>query len=216
MKALEEYKLIIWDMDGTLYHQPPFRRKMALVLVKGLLLRPRRWQEILILWNYRRLRERWDEKDVGEDLDLRQYEAVGKRCKVTKDRVRETVEYWMQQIPLSYLRDYRNEWAAKEILRLSEKGVRNVIYSDYPAADKAKALEIAVERCFCSGDPQIGCMKPNPRGILYILEELKVAPEEAVMIGDRYEKDGKAALSAGIDHMILGKAGAPASFGSGK
>ena len=122
----------------------------------------------------------------------------------------------MQQIPLSYLRDYRNEWAAKEIPRLSEKGVRNVIYSDYPAADKAKALEIAVEHCFCSGDPQIGCMKPNPRGILYILEELKVSPEEAVMIGDRYEKDGKAALSAGIDHMILGKAGAPASFGSGK
>ena len=37
MKKLDEYKLVIWDLDGTLYYQKEFRLKMARVLIQKLL-----------------------------------------------------------------------------------------------------------------------------------------------------------------------------------
>ena len=36
-----------------------------------------------------------------------------------------------------------------------------------------------------------------------ILNELGLPAEEVLMIGDRYEKDGQSAESAGVDYVIL-------------
>ena len=47
MKKIEEYSLVIWDLDGTLYFQKEFRKKMAEVLVKKLIFQPGKWKEVL-------------------------------------------------------------------------------------------------------------------------------------------------------------------------
>lgn len=203
MKKLNEYKLIIWDLDGTLYYQKPFRRKMIRVLVKGLLLSPSHWKDILVIWRYRKLREKWDASDTAAGLEKRQYEACGRQCGLLGEQVREIVERWMHREPLKYLKAYRDDQAAEIITRLSAGGICSVVYSDYPTAEKLKALELSVEKQFCSADAAISCMKPNPRGIFHILETMGVKPEDALMIGDRMEKDGEAAKGAGIDYLIL-------------
>lgn len=50
------------------------------------------------------------------------------------------------------------------------------------------------------GREQMEALKPSPSGILYALEQLGAAPEEAVMVGDSWI-DGKAAQRANVDYV---------------
>lgn len=190
-------------MDGTLYYQKPFRLKMLLVLLTKLALNPFHWKELRVIFYYRRLREKWDAMDAQADLEERQYEACAKKCGCKGKEVENIIKRWMQEEPLVHLKAYQDEQAAKLIGQLRSEGVLNAVYSDYPTADKLEALGISVDRQFCSADSQISCMKPNPKGILYILDAMGIQAEDALMIGDRMEKDGEAAKAAGVDWLIL-------------
>lgn len=205
VKKINTYKLVIWDLDGTLYYQRAFRLKMALVMLSKLLLRPSRWRELAVILTYRRIREEWNPDDFGEGLEERQYMVCGESCGMSGQKVRQLVEQWMLKEPLDHLKLYRDDQAAELIARLSEAGTVNVVYSDYPTRDKLKALNIQAERQFCSSDIEINCMKPNPRGIQYILKSMKIKAEDTLIIGDRMEKDGEAAKAAGVDYLILKK-----------
>ena len=46
-------------------------------------------------------------------------------------------------------------------------------------------------------------MKPDPKGLQVILHQLQMKPEEVIMVGDRYEKDGLAAVANQMDYIIL-------------
>lgn len=203
MKKLDEYDLVIWDLDGTLYFQKEFRKKMAEVLVKNLIFQPLKWKEALLIFYYRRLREGWDSGDTGADLEMRQYEKVGKKFGLSLEEAKEIIEYWMHRMPLKYLRQFRDEEAAILIKKLREQAISTVVYSDYPTKEKLKALEITVEKSFGAGDQEIGCLKPNPKGIEYIVSLYGVEKSQVLMIGDREEKDGLAAKAAGVDSLIL-------------
>lgn len=203
MKKIDEYELIIWDLDGTLYFQKEFRWKMGKVLLKELILKPWKWKELLLIYFYRKLREEWDSSDTGEDLDSRQYQRVGKKVGMDEERARQIITYWMQKKPLQYLKDFRDERAASIIQQLQKKEKKVVVYSDYPTIDKLNALKIKVEKSFSSSDKEISCLKPNPKGINYIISYYGVSKENVLMIGDREEKDGEAAKNAGIDRIIL-------------
>ena len=48
-------------------------------------------------------------------------------------------------------------------------------------------------------------MKPDPKGIDVILKEQGILNADALMIGDRYEKDGLAAQGNDVDYIIVGK-----------
>ncbi|MGN1313935.1 MAG: HAD family hydrolase [Lachnospiraceae bacterium] len=205
MKKLTQYKLIIWDLDGTLYYQKPFRKKMIEVILKELVFKPSRWKEARVILCYRRLREKWDPSDSEEDLEMRQYAACGAKCGLMKEQIKEIVTFWMHEAPLKYLKAYRDEEAALLIGRLRKKGILNVVYSDYPTKDKLRALEIVVDGQYCSADPDISSMKPNPKGIQVILKKLKIKAEDTLMIGDRIEKDAEAAKAAGVDYLILSR-----------
>ena len=205
MKKLDEYKLVIWDLDGTLYFQKEFRIKMARVLVRSLICNPRHWKEAFVILKYRSLREKWDPADTGADLEKRQYMAAGKHFGMSGEQVERIIARWMMEEPLKHLRAYRDEKAAGTLKALQEKGIKVIVYSDYPTADKLKALEIQVSGDFSAMDDEIACMKPNPRGLEYIIEKYKTSKEDSIMIGDRMEKDGEAAKGAGIDYLILEK-----------
>ncbi len=205
MKKLDEYKLIIWDLDGTLYYQKEFRMKMIRVLLKKLILRPSKWKEAFVIFRYRQIREKWDVSDSGDDMEMRQYTMTGKVCGMQPEEVQRIIIHWMHEEPLKHLLSYRDEDAALRIKRMQKQGIRNVVYSDYPTKDKLKALEIFVEDSFAASDKVIGCMKPNPKGIEYIIGKYKIDKKDAIMIGDRMEKDGEAAIAAGIDYLILNR-----------
>ena len=48
-------------------------------------------------------------------------------------------------------------------------------------------------------------MKPDPKGIAVILEDIGCSAKDVLMIGDRYEKDGLAAQGNDVDFVIVSK-----------
>lgn len=208
-KSLLDYKAVIFDLDGTLYYQKTFRKRMFIYLLKHMLTHPSGVKDILLIKKYREYRENWEKYEntgsysEGANLNRRQYEAVAKAKKVSPERVEKAVSFFMLEAPLKFLPEYRDEILFELINKLHREDVKVVVYSDYPVKDKLNALGIKADEVFTSADENIGCMKPDPRGIRSILEMLGLNADEAIMIGDRYEKDGLAAEKNQVDYIIL-------------
>ena len=205
MKSLDEYKLVIWDLDGTLYFQKEFRLKMAMVLICKLIFTPKHWKDVLVILKYRNLREKWNAADTEAELEKRQYIETGKSFRMSGEQVQGIIEHWMLEEPLRYLKAYRDENAVRIIEELQQKGIKTIVYSDYPTKDKLKALDIQILESYAATDKEIGCMKPNPKGLEYIVNKYQIPKKDIIMIGDRMEKDGEVAKAVGIDYLILAR-----------
>jgi HAD superfamily hydrolase (TIGR01549 family) len=201
MREIYEYKAVVFDMDGTLYFQKPFRVRMLCFLLGHLISHPTSLKDLMIIKKYREVREHWTEEN--DNLDKAQYEYVAKLKHTSKEHVQTVIEYYMHKVPLKFLLQYRDNELAKLIDNLKEKGIKVIIYSDYPSEDKLKALEISADYCYCSADPRIGTMKPDPKGLKVILSDMKLDSKEVLMVGDRMENDGLAAQANDMDYYIL-------------
>lgn len=217
-KTLYDYDAVIFDMDGTLYYQPPIRFTMARKLIAHYLRHPLRVRELMALRTFRQIREHWQDtasaaqpsgqigsasRDADKSLDQRQYEQVGQMLHMPPERVKSVVEHWMYQVPLALLPDCQDRILTGLIRKLRRRGIPVIVYSDYPAKDKLRAMGIRADHVFCALDKQIMCLKPDPRGISHILSVTGLRGDQVLMIGDRYEKDGLCAHSVHADWLIL-------------
>lgn len=214
-KNINDYSLYIFDLDGTLYYQKPFRIRMALYLMTYIIRHPFAIKDIFIIKRYREIREKWEEicSDEGidglhntETLDDMQYSYVAKKMSVSTERVKNAVEFFMMKAPLSLLPKYADAVLKNYIAKLKAEEKKVVIYSDYPVKDKLDALDIVADGMYTSGDERIDAMKPSPVGINVILSDYNCNHENAVMIGDRYEKDALCAIANDVDYVILSSA----------
>ena len=208
-KKLDQYKAVVFDLDGTLYYQKPFRRRMVRFLACHLFTHPRAIRDMLIILDYRKIREDWEHYEKVQcfeetmDLEARQYHFVAKRKKTTPEYVKNVISFYMLETPLKLLYEYRDSELIQMIEDLRKKQVRIVIYSDYPVENKRKVLQVEADLCFTSTDKEINSMKPDSKGLQVILQQLQMKPEEVIMVGDRYEKDGLAAVANQMDYIIL-------------
>ncbi|MCR5304680.1 MAG: HAD hydrolase-like protein [Lachnospiraceae bacterium] len=196
---LERYKLIIADMDGTLYYQKPVRAAMGLKLFCAVLKGGARGlKELVIIYRYRKIRE---EEDLKQDLIC---ERLAKRYGMSPGDVRKIAVRWLQEIPLSVLPAHRDRVLCEKLLDLKARGRDVAVYSDYPASDKCRALGLSDIPSWHSDMADIGEMKPSPKGIRYLMDRYGVTdPGEVLVIGDRESRDGGSADAAGTDKLIL-------------
>lgn len=213
-KSLGEYKAVIFDLDGTLYYQKPFRIKMATYLAGYVLTHPWCIKDMFLIKAYREIREEWEKYSCDEigknipdtyNLDQSQYEYVARAKKTTAQKVKKTIEFFMLDAPLKLLPGFKDDVLCEiiEELRKKDKNIKIVIYSDYPVENKLNSLGITADYLFTSGDEEIGCMKPDPKGLKVILDKLGLDSNDAIMIGDRFEKDGEAAIANKMDFIIV-------------
>lgn len=212
MNNMNEYDLIIFDMDGTLYFQRPLQIHMALKMVFSCL-KPGGFSEIMTILKFRKLREHWNtlaDRDItaqeDDDIDNAQYAYLSAQTGISAQTISGTVQKWIYDKPLSIICKYRDHTLFEIIKKYHLQKKQVVIYSDYPATDKRDALKFPAIPCFYGGQEEIECMKPDPKGISYIMSVYGITdPSRVLMIGDRFSKDGQAAISAGVDYLILKK-----------
>lgn len=194
-------KLVVFDVDGTLYDQSALRARMAILL--GLhCLKATSLRTAQILRVYRHEREVLAEHEV-EDFEPALLAIVADRVRAPVDKVRLTVRDWIEQRPLPLLRSCRYPGVAPLFDAIRASGRRIGILSDYPAEDKLKALGLPFDHMVSAGDADVRLMKPNPRGLERMLAIAGVDRNEAMLIGDRPERDGAAGIRAGVKTYLI-------------
>lgn len=196
----DDIRLVVFDVDGTLYRQAALRRRMALELALRSLA-TRDLATLRILKTYRRLRETLAEAEVPNfETELLARTAARERC--AQDKVRVAVREWMLERPLPHLPRCRYPGLSKLFAALRRGGWRIGVFSDYPAKSKLDALRLAADWTVSADDPEVGMLKPHPRGLERLIELAGTTPGQTLLIGDRAERDGLAARRAGARPLI--------------
>lgn len=211
LKATKDYSIYIFDLDGTLYDQPKLRMLMGISLIKYYIVHPIRINELFTLMQFRKVKDNWSDTvttEVDSDCAIDALDSVicGRVADIAgkdKDYVISIVKRWIYDAPLEALKKAKDDKLCSVIDELRAKGVKVVILSDYPVEDKLNALGVSVDAFYSGTSERIGQLKPSPKGIYTILSDYKIDKNKAYLIGDRMEKDGKAAIAAGIDYLIL-------------
>ena len=197
-------RVVVFDVDGTLYDQRALRLRMARELVLRCLARPATLRDARILKTFRRLREKLADEEATGIVRL-QYERPAKRLRLPPGRVEAVVEEWILTRPLRHVAACRQPGVRRLFAVLGASGRRVGVWSDYPAAGKLEALGLTADAVVCANDAQVDRLKPRPEGLARLLERFGTAPAEALMIGDRDERDGEAARRLGCPYLLLAR-----------
>lgn len=182
-------KLIVFDLDGTLYN----KRGLSLRMVLHAPLDIRKMQAERA--TRASMKGMWlrDEKHFHDTYFQRM--AARMHCSAT------AAEQWYNQryMPLmvKIIGKYQplNEWVLPFIHDCQHTGIKLVLLSDYGfAKEKLQALGLSPTLFdWVISAPELGGLKPAPELMRIITERMGVAPQECLVIGDRDDTDGEMA-----------------------
>lgn len=204
-------RAVLFDVDGTLYHQRRLRAFMATELAAApLTLRSvaRTARLARVLRTYRRAQEQLRETQNEEhSIASLQISYTAKQTGVAESEIASAVTEWMINRPLRYLRVCRRAGLLVLLETLQRRHIRLGVLSDYPCESKLAALDVAsfFSPVLCAADPDINAFKPSPRGFWRACERWNVAPEEVLYVGDRPDIDARGAHAAGMRCVIVGR-----------
>jgi HAD superfamily hydrolase (TIGR01509 family) len=112
----------------------------------------------------------------------------------------------MHERPGKYLRQFQRTALIAEIREFRAQGGKTALVSDYPASLKLEALGAAdlFDAVVASGE--VGGpskLKPDPEGYLLAASRLGVSPARCLVIGDREDADGAAAVAAHMEFRLV-------------
>lgn len=195
-------KMVVFDVDGTLYDQPALRKRMLRILLTHYGLRPWKARELQVLNAFRHNREMHAGEYV-KDLDQVQFSWCAEKTGVPAEHIRTLVTRWMELRPLPLLSQVRFPGVVEFFEALKEQDIHRAIYSDYPFEAKLQAMGISYDSGISSTDPKISCLKPHPAGLQYLAELNAIPLQQILFVGDRMERDGQCAENAGVKYLII-------------
>jgi len=196
MTDIYSYDVAIFDVDGTLYHQRSLRLMMSMELLKFYGLRPWRWRELYAIYLFRKLREKT--KKCEGDFNMYFTNKTALKSGLSEEVVNDVIQKWIFDFPLPFIVKYANAAVIRCFNRYREQGKKVYVYSDYPAINKLKQLNLKADAVYCSSDEKIKCLKPCSKGLMYIINTHNLNPKKTIFFGDRFEKDGTCAEQCAI------------------
>ena len=200
-------KGILFDLDGTLYHQFPLRiLMMSLLLFKHINQPSQLIRKIKIIKQFRKSQELLRKNtDTSGNSYQNQILLTAKSSGETKEFISQVIAEWFEKKPLNFIKLCRRQKMVNILSSLREKGYKLGVYSDYPANDKLKAMGIFdhFQVIVCSNDPDVTGFKPHTNGFGLAAEKLGLDPAEIIYIGDRPDVDGKGAKDAGMKYINI-------------
>lgn len=194
----QDVRLVVFDVDGTLYRQRGLRFAMLRMLVADAIA-TRSVQTFRILSLYRSHREVLADDRV-RDFERKLIAHVAEQTRTSAAIVAATVAEWIETRPLPHLKPQVIAGAAPLFAAIRRSGRQVAALSDYPAQAKLDAMGLAADFVVSAAD--VGIMKPDPTGLLDVIARAGATPATTVMIGDRAERDGEAARQAGVRVLI--------------
>lgn len=192
-------RAVVFDVDGTLYCQKRMRIFMLCELLLDLIKPPFKFETLKAIKKFREHREGISSKKKTTLEE--QYAEVALLCGISPERMRGLVNDWLFIKPLKYLKFCKYKGLDGLFSSLAQNGITLGIYSEYPSEEKIKSLGLYANVFVCSTDPDVGYLKPNPRGLLVCCEKLNVRPEDTLFVGDRLDKDGLCAKNLGVGYV---------------
>jgi HAD superfamily hydrolase (TIGR01549 family) len=207
MKA--RIRAVVFDVDGTLYHQAPVRALMASELAAHAAVGGRQARRLIrALRTFRLVREELRELGApAASLADIQFERAAERIGESPIFIRQSVEEWMFRRPVKYVRCARRRPVASLLSRLRQQGVPLGVLSDYPAEAKLNGLGLSgvFSIVACTTDPAINAFKPHPRGFLHVCGLLGLNACDVAYVGDRADVDADGARAAGMPCYLVGR-----------
>jgi len=207
---------VLFDMDGTLYLQSKLRALMAGELATVPWTQHAPWR-VGRLWNtlkvFRHVRE--ELRSLGRPeapLERLQYSEAAARAGVAVEEMEEAVAEWILRRPLKYLPRVVRPGTPEALGALAARGLKIGVFSDYPAEDKLKAMQLdhLVSLTIDATEADVNAFKPHPRGFLAAAERWALPPDAILYVGDRPDVDAAGAGAAGMRCVVIGAASAPA------
>ena len=130
-------KVLVLDLDGTLYYQIYVKLFMGLNLLGYYIFHFWKMKDIFIILGYRKYREDNENTSTEE-----QYKFIASKFKVSFSRVEGVINKWMFQKPLNLVNRFKDKKLINIIHNFKDKGIKIIIYSDYPTDDKLKSMGI--------------------------------------------------------------------------
>lgn len=201
-RNITDYEFYIFDVDGTLYYKQFMRFLVLLKMLLHYIVHPKDYKEAFLLKDYRILRE---DEDIICRKDFESYirDYLADKYGYSLERVSSILNDWMIENPLYAVQKSADRKILAFIAEQKAKGKTVFVYSDYPTEDKCRVLGVYPEAGYYPDNKNIFYLKPDPAGLLYIIEKHNIPSDRVLFIGDREEKDGLCAKRAGIDYLIL-------------
>jgi len=193
MSIFSNKRATILDLDGTLYYQMPVRLCMALLLALQCFL-PSGLRTLRLILAARKLYE----QSLGETERI---SVLAERFHIGVEAVQTMINEWMVEKPLPFVRLFRDRRLIADMEWARQHGIMLIVLSDYPVAEKLTALGFRPDSAYSA--QELGCLKPCPDGLLRVLKDLGLTPQDCLLIGDRVDKDGRLAENIGMDYVIL-------------
>ncbi|NHZ73079.1 MAG: HAD-IA family hydrolase [Nitrospirae bacterium] len=194
-------RLVVFDLDGTLYDQRCIRRRMLCELGLRCLRHPGDLETLRVIAEFRKTREHLADEGA-ENIGRSQFERPAANLGIGPDEVAAVVGDWIEERPLKHLLQCRFAGVDEVFERLRGSGRKIGVFSDYPVREKLQALNLTADFIAAGAEPAIDRLKPHPAGLEILMSRAGVTPAQCLMIGDREDRDGACARNAGVRYVI--------------
>ena len=194
------FSAVIFDVDGTFYYLLPVKILLLIEMVGHLILHPSFIKEARIINAFRYLRkhECWKKRSLQKQVQF-----VAEKSGLGYDDCYNLIKHWLFDKPAEFIPLFKNEEVLRAFSMYKKKGVKTVVYSDYPPEKKLSALNIFPDYVFYHGDGIITEMKPSSRSMEQIKNRIGSFSSSLLYFGDSDKNDGMSACLAGANYINI-------------
>ena len=185
---MKMYKLVVFDLDGTLYDKRGLSLRMVLHAP---------W-DVVKMRAERQTRARMKGLWLGTENFVQTYnEQLAQRMGCSPLQAKEWYEQRYMPLMVKLIGKYQplGEWVLPFVQDCQHKGIKMVVLSDYGfAKEKLQALGLEPSLFdWVVSAPELGGLKPAAELMHHVAERMGVAVEDCLVIGDREDTDGEMA-----------------------
>lgn len=191
---LSDVKVIAFDIDGTLYPQSRFYRRIFFHF----------WKNVVLFYHFGRVRSAL--RRSAQLPDLRRYQAIllSERMKCSTLEAEKRLNQVVYDYFPKHFKDIKSFKYVEECFKqLKDAGYRIAILSDFPPEQKGELWGLLP---YCDGvysAERIGALKPSKYTFGVMAKELGVKEKDILYVGNNVKYDILGAKNAGMKAAYL-------------